>query len=112
MGKSEGARLESEREQRKGRAWTMKKKFRFQWGAFLMFLVYGGLFFLLFGRIVFIQITGQAEGKVMASLAEAKYARESILQAERGKIVDRNGELIAADTLSYRLIAVLDEKAT
>ena len=87
----------------------MKKKFRFQWGAFLMFVVYGGLFFLLFGRIVFIQITGQAEGQVLASLAETKYARESILTAERGKILDRNGELIVSDTLSYRLVAVLDE---
>ncbi len=90
----------------------MKRKFRFQWGAFLMFLVYGGLFFLLFGRVLFIQSTGEAEGKVMASLAEAKYARESILKAERGSIVDRNGDLIASDTLSYSLIAVLSEKAT
>ncbi|WP_186671320.1 penicillin-binding protein [Sporosarcina sp. BP05] len=77
-----------------------------------MFLVYGGLFFLLFGRIVFIQATGQAEGKVMATLAESKYARESELKADRGTIVDRNGELIASDTLSYRLIAVLSEKAS
>ncbi len=68
-----------------------------------MFIVYGGLFFLLFGRIVFIQVTGEAEGKVLASLAENKYARESILTADRGKIIDRNGELIASDTLSYRL---------
>ena len=75
-----------------------------------MFVVYGGLFFLLFGRIVFIQITGEAEGKVLASLAEAKYARESILTAERGKILDRNGELIVSDTLSYQLVAVLDEE--
>ncbi len=88
----------------------MKKKFRFQWGAFLMFIVYGGLFFLLFGRIVFIQVTGEAEGKVLAALAENKYAREAILTADRGKILDRNGELIASDTLSYRLVAVLDEK--
>lgn len=87
----------------------MKKKFRFQWGAFLMFIVYGGLFFLLFGRIVFIQVTGEAEGKVLASLAENKYARESILTADRGKIIDRNDEVIASDTLSYRLVAVLDE---
>lgn len=87
----------------------MKKKFRFQWGAFLMFIVYGGLFFLLFGRLVFIQVTGEAEGRVLASLAEDKYARESILTADRGKIVDRNGELIASDTLSYKLVAVLDE---
>lgn len=77
-----------------------------------MFLVYGGLFFLLFGRILFIQVTGQAEGKVMASLAESKYARESVLKADRGTIVDRNGELIASDTLSYRLIAVLSEGAS
>lgn len=74
-----------------------------------MFLIYGGLFFLLFGRMLYIQATGEAEGRVMATLAEAKYARESLLQADRGTIVDRNGELIAADTLSYRMVAVLDE---
>ncbi|NYF24137.1 penicillin-binding protein [Sporosarcina sp. JAI121] len=77
-----------------------------------MFLVYGGLFFLLFGRILFIQVTGQAEGKVMATLAEAKYSRESVLKADRGTIVDRKGELIASDTLSYRLIAVLSAGAS
>ncbi|GEN82115.1 penicillin-binding protein 2B [Sporosarcina luteola] len=48
----------------------------------------------------------------MAVMAEAKYAREAVLKAERGKIIDRNGELIASDTLSYRLIAILSEKAT
>lgn len=86
------------------------RKFRFQWGAFLMFIIYGGLFFLLFGRLLFIQITGEAEGRVLASMAEAKYARESILPANRGNIMDRNGETIASDTLSYRLVAVLDEE--
>ncbi len=85
------------------------KKFRFQWGAFLMFIIYGGLFFILFGRLLFIQVTGEAEGKVLASMAEAKYARESLLPANRGEIIDRNSELIASDTLSYRLVAVLDE---
>jgi penicillin-binding protein 2B len=112
MEESEGTWLESEREQRKGRVRTMKKKFRFQWGAFLMFLLYGGLFFLLLGRILFIQVTGEAEGRVMATMAESKYARESVLKADRGTIVDRNGELIASDTLSYRLIAVLSKKAS
>ncbi|MDN4607555.1 penicillin-binding protein [Sporosarcina highlanderae] len=77
-----------------------------------MFVFFGGLFFLLFGRLLSIQITGQAEGRQMAVMAEAKYAREAILRADRGKIIDRNGELIASDTLSYRLIAVLNEKAT
>ena len=59
-----------------------------------------------------IQATGQAEGRAMAALAEAKYARESVLKADRGTIVDRNGELIAADTLSYKMIIILDEKAS
>lgn len=77
-----------------------------------MFVIFGGLFFLLFGRLLSIQITGQAEGRQMAAMAEAKYAREAVLQAERGEIIDRNGELIASDTLSYRLIAILSEKAT
>lgn len=75
-----------------------------------MFILYGGLFFLLFGRLLFIQVTGEAEGKALAAMAEAKYARQSILAADRGKILDRNDELIVSDTLSYRLVAVLDEE--
>lgn len=77
-----------------------------------MFIFFGGLFFLLFGRLLSIQITGQAEGRQMAAMAEARYAKEAVLRADRGKIVDRDGELIASDTLSYRLIAILSEKAT
>jgi penicillin-binding protein 2B len=90
----------------------MKKKFRFQWGAFLMFLFYGGLFFLLLSRMIFIQVTGEAEGQALAAKAAAKYEREQIINASRGKIVDRNGEIIAEDTLSYRLVAVLSPEAT
>ncbi|MFJ7825047.1 penicillin-binding transpeptidase domain-containing protein [Psychrobacillus sp. NPDC096623] len=90
----------------------MNKKFRFQWGAFLMFLLYGGLFFLLLSRFVFIQYTGTAEGQELTTKAENKYSREQILQASRGKIVDRNGEVIAQDTLSYKMIAVISPKAS
>ncbi|TAA72079.1 penicillin-binding transpeptidase domain-containing protein [Planococcus salinarum] len=90
----------------------MKKKFRFQWGAFLLFLVFAGLFFLLLARIVAIQATGQVEGQELAAKAAAKYSQEEELAAERGKILDRTGEIIAEDTLSYKLVAVLDESAT
>lgn len=90
----------------------MNKKFRFQWGAFLMFLLYGGLFFLLLSRFVFIQYTGTAEGQVLSTKAEHKYSREQVLQASRGKIVDRNGEIIAQDTLSYKMIAVISPNAS
>ena len=90
----------------------MKKKFRFQWGAFLMFLFYGGLFFLLMSRMIFIQVTGVADGQALAAKAAAKYEREQIINASRGKILDQNSEVIAEDTLSYRLIAVLSPEAT
>ncbi|MGI2327294.1 penicillin-binding protein [Planococcus sp. YIM B11945] len=90
----------------------MKKKFRFQWGAFLLFLVFAGLFFLLLARIVTIQVTGQVEGQELAAKAAAKYSQEEVLKAERGKILDRNGDTIAEDTLTYKIVAVLDESAT
>jgi len=90
----------------------MKKKFRFQWGAFLMFFFYGGLFFILLIRMITIQATGEAEGQALAAKAAAKYQREQIINASRGKILDQHGDIIAEDTLSYRLIAVLSPKAT
>lgn len=89
-----------------------KKKFRFQLGAFLMFAIYGGLFLLLFWRIVSIQATGEVEGRALAVEAAAKYEKETVLAADRGKIVDRNNNIIAEDTLSYRIIAVVSETAT
>ncbi|MDF2068618.1 penicillin-binding transpeptidase domain-containing protein [Bacillus sp. Cr_A10] len=90
----------------------MNKKFRFQWGAFLMFLLYGGLFFLLLSRFVFIQVTGTAEGQVLSTKADSKYSREQVIPASRGKIVDRNGDIIVEDTLSYKIIAVISPEAT
>ncbi|PIC81475.1 penicillin-binding protein [Sporosarcina sp. P18a] len=88
------------------------KKFRFQWGAFLMFVVFGGLFFILFGRILFIQMTGQVDGKELAKIASNQYEKHAVLQASRGAIVDRNDVPIASDTLSYHVVAVLNEAAS
>ena len=48
-----------------------KKKFRFQWGAFLLLVVYGGLFFILFARIVTILVTGEVEGQALTTRAAA-----------------------------------------
>ncbi|QFG01123.1 penicillin-binding protein [Psychrobacillus glaciei] len=77
-----------------------------------MFLLYGGLFFLLLSRFLFIQVTGTADGQVLSAKAESKYSREQVIQASRGKIIDRNGEVIVEDTLSYKMIAVISPKAT
>ncbi|WP_075618205.1 penicillin-binding transpeptidase domain-containing protein [Paenisporosarcina indica] len=77
-----------------------------------MFFFYGGLFFLLLIRMITIQATGEAEGQALAAKAAAKYEREKIINASRGKILDQHGDVIAEDTLSYRLVAVLSPKAT
>jgi penicillin-binding protein 2B len=89
-----------------------KRKFRYQYGAFLMFLFFGGLFLLLFWRFVSIQATGVVNGHELEAEALAKYQTGYILSADRGKILDRNANVIAEDTLSYRLVAVISEKAT
>lgn len=89
-----------------------KKRFRFQWGAFLLLIFYGGLFFLLFTRMVTIQATGEVEGQELVARAAAKYQKESVITANRGKIFDSNGKVIVEDTLSYRLIAVVNKIAT
>ncbi len=77
-----------------------------------MLLLYGGLFFALFIRIFYIQATGEVAGQQLEAKAAALYEKEAVLTAERGKIKDRNGNIIAEDTLSYRLIAVVNPKAT
>lgn len=86
-------------------------KFRHQKGAFLMLCLYGGLFLLLFARFFYIQATGEVKGYSLEAIAAEKYARSEILQAERGKILDRNENIIAEDTNSYRLQAIISPDA-
>jgi len=77
-----------------------------------MLVIYGGLFLALFIKIVHIQATGVVNGQVLEARAAALYEKEAVLTAERGKILDRGGSVIAEDTLSYRLIAVVSPIAT
>lgn len=77
-----------------------------------MLIIYGGLFFALFIRIFYIQASGEVNGQELKAKAAALYEKEAVLTSERGKILDRNGNVIAEDTLSYRLIAVVSPNAT
>ncbi|MFD2911145.1 penicillin-binding protein [Jeotgalibacillus terrae] len=88
------------------------RKLKKNWGAYLLFTVFSALFFILVVRFMTLQITGEAEGRDLAAQAQAQYARSQILEAERGKILDRNGEVIAEDTQTYKIVAVLDENLT
>ena len=81
-------------------------------GAAILFVIFGLLFFVMICRYFSIQITGEVSGQPLAAKAQQKYSREGTLQATRGVIFDRNGEVIAEDTASYKLIAILDKKMT
>ncbi|MFD1735719.1 penicillin-binding protein [Bacillus salitolerans] len=81
-------------------------------GAAFFSIVFGLLFFLLFARFLFIQVTGVVDGQELPVLAEQKYSKSKIIEASRGSILDRNGIPIAQDTPAYTVIAILDESKT
>ncbi|MGE8204181.1 penicillin-binding protein [Heyndrickxia sp. NPDC080065] len=81
-------------------------------GAAILFLIFGLLFFVLVVRILTIQVTGEVQGNTLAELAEKQHLRKDTIDAKRGTIYDRNEEVIAEDTASYRLQAILSKNMT
>ncbi|MGJ7034042.1 penicillin-binding protein [Anoxybacillus eryuanensis] len=77
-------------------------------GAAISFVFFSLLFFLLFGRFVYLQATGVADGQVLAVEAQKRYLKKQTLEAKRGTIFDRDGEIIAEDIPSYTVAAILD----
>jgi penicillin-binding protein 2B len=89
-----------------------KKQPNMNAGAAALFVIFGLLFFILLYRYYSIEITGEVGGQSLAAKAQAKHSRVGTLEATRGTIFDRNGEIIAEDTASYSLVAILDKKMT
>lgn len=81
-------------------------------GAVLLFFGFGLLFLLLIGRFVFIQSVGEVQGKSLADEAVQRYTKNASLDSARGNILDRNGNVIAENTSSFKLIAVISKKAS
>ncbi|EMI11748.1 penicillin-binding protein [Anoxybacillus gonensis] len=77
-------------------------------GAAIWFIFFSLLFFTLFGRFVYLQATGEVDGRVLANEAKNRYLKMQALEAKRGTIFDRHGEVIAEDIPSYTVAAVLD----
>jgi penicillin-binding protein 2B len=90
----------------------MKKRPGMRIGAAILFGFFGLLFFVLMVRFVTIQVTGEADGKVLAAQAAKKYLKSGVLEAARGTIYDQKGEVIAEDTSAYTLVAILDESVS
>ncbi|CRK80585.1 penicillin-binding protein [Neobacillus massiliamazoniensis] len=90
----------------------IKKQPYMNFGAACLFLIFSLLFFVLILRYFSIQITGEVNGQNLVAKAQQKYSRQGVLEAKRGDILDRNGGVIAEDTASYKMVAILDKKAT
>ena len=90
----------------------MKQKVVSKWGAFALLSFFAGLSFLFIGRFLVLQTSGESHGQDLLMRAAAQYEREYILDAKRGDILDRHGRIIAEDTQSYRVAAVLDASLT
>ncbi|KRG09916.1 penicillin-binding protein [Staphylococcus sp. NAM3COL9] len=81
-------------------------------GAVLLVLGFGLLFFTLVLRYSYIMLTGHSSGEDLIMKANEKYLVQNQEQPERGKIYDRNGKVLAEDVERYKVVAIVDEKAS
>lgn len=87
----------------------MKKNKTAHLMASIYMLVFVALFLVLAGRFMYIQATGEINGVDLDKWAEQQRTASFQMKAERGKIMDQNGMVLAYDRPSYRLYAILDE---
>lgn len=90
----------------------IKKQPNMNAGAAVLFVIFSLLFFILIFRFITIQVTGEVHGQALAARAQQKYSNEKIIEATRGTIFDRKGEVVAEDTTAYTLVAILNESVT
>ncbi|MGJ8729612.1 penicillin-binding protein [Listeria aquatica] len=79
-------------------------------GALALFVFFTALFLVLTGRFLYIQIRGVVNGEPLAALASKQHAKSEVIEAKRGSIIDRNGEVLAEDTATYTLAAVVSDR--
>lgn len=72
----------------------------------LLFIV---VFMVIFGRFIYIKVSGQVNHVSLYDWAKDKRSATIPLEAERGTIYDRDGNILAYNRPTYRLYAILDE---
>ncbi|GAA0294225.1 penicillin-binding protein 2B [Gracilibacillus halotolerans] len=83
-----------------------------KWMPIVWMILFAIGFLIVFGRVLYIQVTGEVQGVSLTELAEEKRTNYYTIPAKRGTIFDRNGMPLAEDKIVYRLYAVLDEGQT
>ncbi|MFB6466539.1 penicillin-binding transpeptidase domain-containing protein [Cytobacillus sp. Hz8] len=90
----------------------IKKQKNMNIGAAILLVIFCLLFFVLIFRFVGIQVTGKIDGVNLSVKAYQKYMKVESLDAKRGNIFDRTGKIVAEDTSTFTVVAILDKKMT
>lgn len=82
---------------------TDNNKFFHRKKIFSIFLIFGGIFVFLFGRLVYLCVW---QSEHYSQMADELHERERSIKAARGRILDRNGEVLA-DSRTVCTISVI-----
>lgn len=85
----------------------IKKNKHMSYGAGILGLIVCLLFFAIIFRFLSLQITKEVNGYSLQEILDTKYVSSTTIEANRGTIYDRNGEVIAQDINTYKIIAIL-----
>jgi penicillin-binding protein 2B len=78
-------------------------------GAGILMVLFTMLFFVLTSKFFFVASSQSAEGVDLIEYGKRKWMKSDVLDAKRGTMFDRNGEVVAQDIPSYSVIAILDK---
>ena len=78
-------------------------------GAAAILLIFLLLFLLLFSRFLYIEVTKTVKGHELETLAKSMWTETKTIEAQRGVIYDRKGNVLAQDIPSYTLYAIIDK---
>ena len=76
--------------------------------ASLYMIIFLILFLIISGRFIYIQVTGEVNDVSLPDWANEKRETSIPLKAERGKIFDRTGMILAYNRPTYRIYAIVD----
>ncbi|OOE12028.1 penicillin-binding protein [Fictibacillus arsenicus] len=78
-------------------------------GAGILMFLFTVLFFVLTSKFFLVASSQSAEGVDLIEYGQRKWMKSDVLDAKRGTMFDRNGEVVAQDIPSYSVIAILDK---
>lgn len=70
------------------------------------------LFLALAAKFLYLQISGYSNGVPLAAKAAKQHLKSTTIDAKRGSILDSKGEVLAEDTSTFTLAAVLSKDAS